>query len=706
VSSNSLFADRCQSAGYGKTASATASAANPIKSFTYERTDVTSRKKYRTLPPATNRAATAPKPTSLDRPPWRAWVVAAVLAVAIGAVYGPALNAPFIFDDVDTITRNESITTLWPLIGTDAHRGPLNARPNVPTAARPLVNLSFAINYKFGQLNPVGYHTVNAIIHFLSAMLLWAIVRRTLRLPYFGGRFERAADWLAFAVAILWAIHPLQTETVIYATQRTELMMALFYLATLYCSLRYWLAFPLPFREGLGEGSLQIAQNRNHRIIWLTLATLACVAGMASKEVMVSAPLIVLLFDRTFISGSLFAALRKSWPLYVALAATWIPLVILSMGSPHGGAAGFNLGAPVFVWWFTQAKILWLYLKLAIWPSPLLIHYQLPYVTTTLEVCLYGLTLVLLGLGILVLLWRNHPVGFLGTCIFAILAPTSIIPVVTEMAAERRMYLPLAALIILFVIGGYWLAQAILVQRSGKQMAAPAFRPLTIAIPMLVIAIICGVASAKRLEVYQRPFDLWQQVLRYQPENDTAHGAIGNYLDIAGDLPGAIEHFGEAVRIRPDLAQSRFNLGVVLYRSNAFNKAAAQFAEGARLSPTDERMPGNLAGALALAGRNEEALVAIRTALQLSPDDWTFHNNKGEILKNLGRHQEAIEAYQQALRLNPGALMIYGEIADNYFKINQPENAMATLQLGLQQATAQGDRKKVEEFTNRIRDKH
>ena len=197
--------------------------------------------------------------------------------------------APFIFDDVDSIIRNDSITTVWPLSGTPAQPGPLNPRPNLPTAARPLVNLSFAINYKFGQLNPVGYHAVNAIIHFLCAMLLWAIVRRVLSLPYFVGRFDATAGWLAFAVAMIWALHPLQTETVIYATQRTELMMAFFYLSTIYCSLRYWTSGNLP----------------SHRAVWLSLAFLACLAGMASKEVMVSAPLIVLLFDRSFISGSL-----------------------------------------------------------------------------------------------------------------------------------------------------------------------------------------------------------------------------------------------------------------------------------------------------------------------------------------------------------------------------------------------------------------
>lgn len=620
----------------------------------------------------------------------RAWLVAAALAFSIGIVYGPALNAPLIFDDVDTLTRNASITTLRPLFGTPTQRGPLNPPRNIPTSARPLVNLTFAINYHFGQLNPAGYHAVNAIIHFLSAMLLWAIVRRTLRLPYFAGRFDPVAGWLAFAVAMIWALHPLQTETVIYATQRTELMMALFYLATLYSSLCYWASSSLPLQHAA----------------WLTLATISCLAGMASKEVMVSAPLIVLLFDRTFISGSLAGALRKSWPLHVALFATWILLLGLSVGSPHSGATGFKLASSVYAWWFTQAKIMWLYLKLAIWPNPLLIHYKLPLVTTPLEASLYVLPLLLLGIGTLVLLWRNHPVGFLGIWIFAILSPTFIIPVVTEMAAERRMYLPLAALVVLLVVGWYRLAAWIIRRQSSSLESAPAVGPAAIAIPTLVIAIVCGLMSAHRLKAYQEPVELWQQVLRLQPQNETAHLALGKYSDDAGDLAAAVTHFREAVRLEPQLPQARFNFGVLLLKTNAYDEAAAQFAEGAQLSPKDIRMFNNQALALGLAGRNEEALIALQAALQLSPNDWTLYNNLGEVLKNLGRHLEAIGAYQEALRLNPDALSLYNDIADNYFKINQPEQAIAALQRGLELATARADRIEMEKFTTRIRDKH
>jgi hypothetical protein len=137
-----------------------------------------------------------------------AWVAALVLSLAIGIVYGRALDSPFIFDDRAAIIHNASITALWPLIGTSGHHGPLNPMNGVPTRGRPLVNLSFAINYYLGGYSTTGYHAFNVIVHFGSAMLLWAITRRTLLLPYFRGRFDMSADWLALAVAVVWALHP------------------------------------------------------------------------------------------------------------------------------------------------------------------------------------------------------------------------------------------------------------------------------------------------------------------------------------------------------------------------------------------------------------------------------------------------------------------------------------------------------------------
>ena len=294
-----------------------------------------------------------------------------------------------------------------------------------------------------------------------------------MQLPYFIGRFESSASWLALAVSLIWAVHPLQTEAVIYATQRTELLMAFFYLATLDCSLRYWSYLPLPPGEGQGEGA-PIAHRTVFCSIWLTLAVIACLAGMASKEVMVSAPVMVLLFDRTFITGSLAKAIRASWPLYIGLASTWLLLLALNIGAPRGDTAGFQGGQSLISSWLTQCQVLLMYFKLVVWPAPLLIHYLLPYSESFGQVWMYAVPVLLLGIATLVLLWWNRPIGYLGTWVFAILAPTTVVPILTEVAAERRMYLPLAAIVVLFVVGGYMLTT--LVRRSVAARVSPRLR--------------------------------------------------------------------------------------------------------------------------------------------------------------------------------------------------------------------------------------
>ena len=131
--------------------------------------------------------------------------------------------------------------------------------------------------------DPFGYHVFNLVLHWFSTLLLWAILTRTFRREYFGGRFDGASGLLTFSAALLWSLHPLQAESVIYVTQRTELLMGFCFLATLYCSLRYWSAEP-----GMGSSA------------WLAMATTASLAGIASKEVMVSAPVLVMLFDIRF----------------------------------------------------------------------------------------------------------------------------------------------------------------------------------------------------------------------------------------------------------------------------------------------------------------------------------------------------------------------------------------------------------------------
>ena len=171
---------------------------------------------------------------------------------------------------------------------------------------RPVVSLTLAINYALGGMNVWGYHAVNLAIHILAAWTLFGVMRRTLLLPALQERFGSAATPLALAAALLWTIHPLQTESVTYVIQRTESLVGLFYLLTLYCVIRGADVRPASDRPGTRAPSAA-----------------SCLLGMATKEVMVTAPLIVLLYDRTFLAGSFREAWRRRCGLYLALAATW-----------------------------------------------------------------------------------------------------------------------------------------------------------------------------------------------------------------------------------------------------------------------------------------------------------------------------------------------------------------------------------------------
>jgi tetratricopeptide (TPR) repeat protein len=623
-----------------------------------------------------------------------AWGTAALVAVAVTGVYGRAIHFPFIFDDSISIQTNETIVSLWPLWGDEGHRGPLNPSKFLPTSGRPLVNLSFALNYWFGELQPAGYRIANMFLHLGSAVLLGAIVRRTLRRPYFAHHFDDSADWLSMAVALLWAVHPLHTEAVSYVTQRTELMVAFFYLATLYCSLRYWAAgapatadYPQVHGGDLGTGLKSPSSG------WLVLASMSCLAGAASKEVMATAPLVILLFERAFVAGSLVKSLRQSWPLYCGLACSCLLLLLLHRSAPRGDSVGFHLGVPAHVWWLTQTKVLLMYLKLVAWPWPLVIHYDLPYVNSLAESWMYWLPIALLGFTTLALLWRNHAVGFLSAAVFAVLAPTLVVPIVTEAAAERRMYLPLAAILPLAVVGGYQAVRSLAHRSTVTQQSLRAWRwpTFSAAVVIILVAATWSAVSFRRLGAFESEMTLWRQAVRLQPHDHIAHANLGTQLFNAGHLQEAMKHYHEAIRLKPDSSQAHYNLALGLLKLKQPREAAAEFREAVRYMPDSPRLMNNLGVALFIAGDNDEAIRVFQQTIKLDPTMWRAYDNLGSAFSRAKRYSEAIKCFEQALRFHSQAVDVYSHLADAQARLQQYPAAIETLEKALLVAGVSGE---------------
>jgi protein O-mannosyl-transferase len=210
------------------------------------------------------RRTSAPARPARSTPPLPL-LFALLIVVAGVATYSNSLGGQFIWDDQTSIVTNRTIQHLWPL------SDPLTPPRETPVAGRPLVNLSFAINYALGGLNETGYHAGNIAIHIACALLLFAIVRRTLLNKESGEISQEArplfqpADTTAVVVALLWMVHPLQSEAVNYITQRSESLMALFFLLTLYAAIRARPARPVrlpPPRFALPASAQASARSR------------------------------------------------------------------------------------------------------------------------------------------------------------------------------------------------------------------------------------------------------------------------------------------------------------------------------------------------------------------------------------------------------------------------------------------------------------
>src|SRR5262245_21401344 len=247
-----------------------------------------------------------------------------MLLVAIcAAVYFNSLNVPFLFDDMAAIVENPQVRSAGSIWETLVPR----KQSDITTAGRPLATLVFALNYHAAGENVWGYHVVNIAIHAAATLLLFGIVRRTLLLRSTDSpalNRALAADWYAFFVALLWAVHPLQTEAVTYIIQRVESLAGAAILLTLYCVIR--------------------GCTSQRRVAWFTGAILACALGMGVKETVAVAPLLSLLYDRTFVAGSFAWALRRRRWMYLGLAASWAILAVLLASSPRIDMAARAVG--------------------------------------------------------------------------------------------------------------------------------------------------------------------------------------------------------------------------------------------------------------------------------------------------------------------------------------------------------------------------
>ncbi|HTZ20386.1 MAG TPA: tetratricopeptide repeat protein [Opitutaceae bacterium] len=593
--------------------------------------------------------------TPARRPRRPVALAAMVIILAALAACQSSFRVPFVFDDFSSIVRNTSLQHLWPPWRLFA------GNEGLTVSGRPVLSFSLALNYALSGTAVWSYHATNLAIHALAALTLFGLVRRTLPRPVCGnlfagdaGRRQSNAGLVALASALLWMLHPLQTEAVTYVVQRAESLMGLFYLLTLYGFLRATES-PRPRR-------------------WQGFAVLACLLGMGTKEVMVTAPILVLLYDRTFVAGSFREAWRQRRTFYGGLAATWIPLVLLvaGTGGNRGGAFAFNLGAAKS-YWLSQCEALTRYLGLSLWPHPLVFEYGPFWVHDAAQVLPYAIVVVGLAGAVLVTLWRWPAIGFLGGWFFAILAPTSLTPGTTEMIVEHRMYLPLAAVVVLLVAGLYrW---------AGRAGLAAS----------VALALACGWLTTARNRDYRSELALWADTVAKRPGNGLAHLNYGATLFEAGRYAEARDQFERALKTGPDDAETEANLGAALLRLGRAAEAEDRFARARQLDPRYGKAVYGLGLARFAEDHWEAAIEPLRQAARERPNDAELENDLGMALARTGRVQEAIEHYEAAIRVAPAGAEAEYNLGSLWLSLGRTSDAIDHLERAVRLRPAQPD---------------
>ena len=541
-----------------------------------------------------------------------------VLLLAVGcAAYVNTFTNPFIYDDLISIVDNARIRSLRPATS-------LVAEQESPTAGRPLVNFTFALNFAAGGLQVGGYRAVNLGLHLLCGLLLFAVVHATCGSPGVADAIRRRRDDIAFASALLWLVHPLNTEVVDYLTQRSESLMAACYLATIYAASRHK---PL-------------------------LAVAVCAAGMACKESMVTAPVAVMAYDRAFIFRSWSAALQARWRLYAGLAATWLVLAALMASGPRARTVGFGAGVSATTYLLNQAEVVARYFALALWPRSLVLMYGPPREIAIADVWPQAVLVLLAFAAICVLFAWRPAMGFVGVWVVLTLAPTSsVVPIVSEVGAERRMYLALAGLIAGCVAGTVHLVDRLRLRRPAVVEGA-----LLATLASLYVA-----GTVQRNRDYRSALAMAETVAARWPTG-LAETMVGASLGLEG-------RHGEAVdRLRPAVltySQARYFLGVELFETGAYQEAIDNLnayiaadprrIESVRAAKIVEQAHARLGDVAFNARRFTDAEAHYRAYLSTSPGDEKAVTNLGIALASQGKIAEALVQFRRAVELNPNS---------------------------------------------------
>ncbi|MGD0655003.1 MAG: tetratricopeptide repeat protein [Thermoguttaceae bacterium] len=570
----------------------------------------------------------------------------AIIILAAFIAYFPSLNGGFIWDDEMLITNNHLIKASDGLYRFWCTSEPFDYWP--------VTNTTFWIEWRLWGMNPTGYRVTNLILHIVEALLIWLILRK-LSIPG------------AFLAAAIFAVHPVNVESVAWIAQRKNTMAMLFFLLSIPCYLKMEVSSP--------PGTTSVVARPSPLFYWLSL--LAFVLAMLSKGSVAVLPVLLLgivWWQRTGSSVSKWDLVRTAPFFMVSVVLTPVHIWFQMHGSEEAiRTAGFAeriLGA---------GGVVWFYLYKALLP------FNLSFVYPQWEIQsgnpLWWLPLLAV-LAVTAVLWRyregwSRPFlfawGFFCMALAPVMGLTDVYFMKYSLVADHYQHIAVIAVIALAAAGwSCW----------HKRVRAP--NRWTTSTVALIVAGTLVALTWRQSGLYRDEITLYRDTLKKNPECWLANNNLGKILAEKGQLKEAIELYHKAMRLRPDYPQAHNNLGIVLAQIGQPEKAIEHFNQALRFDPKFAEAHSNIGNTLRVMGQYQEAIVHFQQALRFDPKLAEAHSGMGNTLRVMGQYQEAIEHYEQCMRLRPDYPQAYNNLGIVLAQIGQPEKAIEQYKKALQ----------------------
>ncbi len=556
------------------------------------------------------------------------------LVVAVFLVYQPAWHGQFIWDDTEHVTHPElrswhGLYWIW---------FDLKATPQY----YPLLHSAFWFEHKLWGDAVLGYHLINIVWHATAALLVALILRR-LKIPG------------AYLAAAIFALHPIEVESVAWITEQKNTLSAVFCLGAMLAYLRFDEARKTPFY-----------------LVALGLFVL----GLLSKTVTATLPgaLLVIFWWRRG---------RLSWrrdvlplvPFFVLGAAAglltaWVERKLI-------GAEGASFDLTLIERCLIAGRVIWFYLGKLLWPANLIFIYprwQISQAVWWQYLFPLAALLLLIALWTLRRRWRGPLAGllfFAGT-LFPVLGFCNVYPFLFSYVADHFQYLAGLGIIAPVAAGAALLLSRWRLWNRTEGYAA-----------CFVLLGILGSLTWRQSQMYADIETLYRTTIDRNPACWMAYNNLANVLIDRGQFNDAIVHLRTSLKIKPDNANAHLSLGNALARRGQLDEAIAQYRTALKVNPEYAEAHNNLAIALNDRGELDDAIAHFQTAFRIKPDFAVAYNNLGKVLAARGRGDEAIPQYRTALKINPEYAEAHSNLATALTDRGELDDAIAHFQTAL-----------------------